>query len=225
MHQSKLREILESHEEAVLFPCIADLVENGIKVDRFSSQERVPSRQDVTQFLATWFRYINVAAEECQDWMIDYCTSELSLISSSSKSQIRHSTKSNIKYVYRSAIEFNCCSTENIFKVACDSNCKAYDEMIHKNEKDCPSSLDELNADKVENDAVLVISSKKQYKEQFVEAAEIIRNHYEGNLARKEMVKILNDQGFKTRTGKSWTTGILGYELKNIKNSKSNKKA
>ncbi len=221
MHQSKLREILQSREEAALFPCIADLVENGIKVDRFSSQERVPSRQDVTQFLATWFRYINVAAEECQAWMIDYCTSELSLISSSSKSQIRHSTKSNIKYVYRSAVEFNCWRTENIFKAACNSNCKAYDEMIHNNEKDSPSSLNELDADKVEKDVVPVISLKKQYIEQFIEATEIIRHHNENNLARKEMVKILNDQGFKTRTGKLWTIGILGYELKNIKNNTS----
>ncbi len=217
MHQSKLREILESHEDAVLFPCIADLVENGIKVDRFSSQESVPSRQDVTQFLATWFRYINVAAKECQDWMIDYCTSELSLISSSSKSQIRHSTKSNIKYVYRSSVEFNCGRTENIFKAACNSNCKVYNEMVQKNEKNSHSSLNKLDADNVENNVEPVISLKKQYKEQFIEATEIMRHHYENNLAKKEMVKILNDRGVKTRTGKSWTIGILGHELKNIK--------
>ncbi len=220
MHLTKLREIIESSEETVLFPCVVDLVENGIEVDRFSSHERVPSRQDVTQFLATWFRYIDLAPEVCQDWMIDYCTTVLSSISSSSKQQIRHSTKSNIKYIYRSAVDFNCLCTENSFKATCDSNCKVYDEMIHKDQNVRSLLYSEVNANKIEQDVTPILSSKEQFKEQFVEASNIIRNHYKNNLNRKEIVKILNDQGLKTRTGKSWTAGILAYELKNIEENK-----
>jgi hypothetical protein len=222
MHLIKLREILESYEETVLFPCVVDLVENGIQADRFSSHEQVSSRQDVTQFLATWFKYINVAPEVCQDWLIDYCTSVLSAISSSSKSQIRHSTKSNVKYVYGSAVEFNCRCTENSFKATCNPSCKAYDEMIHKDQNSSSFLIDEFNDNKFEQDVAPVLSSKEKYKEQFIEAANIIRIHYGNNLARKEIVKILNDQGFKTRTGKSWTIGILGHELKNIERKKQN---
>jgi hypothetical protein len=220
MHLDKLRAILESHEETVLFPCVADLVENGIQADRFSSREQVPSRQDVTQFLATWFKHINVAPEVCQDWLIDYCTSVLSAISSSSKSQIRHSTKSNVKYVYGSAVEFNCRCTENCFKATCNPSCKAFDEMIRKDQTGSSLLIDELNEKEFGQNVATVLSSKEKYKEQFIEATNIIRIHYENNLARKEIVKILNDQGLKTRTGKKWTIGILGYELKNIDRKK-----
>lgn len=132
MHLVTLKDILEPHEDPRLYPCVVDLVENGIQLDRFSPQEQVPSRQDVTQFLAAWFNYINVTPEIYQDWLIDYCTSVLSAISSSSKSRIRHSTKSNIKYVYGSAVVFNCRCNKNPFKATCNPDCKAYDEMINK---------------------------------------------------------------------------------------------
>lgn len=217
MHITKLKDLVKTREEAVLFPCIVDLVENGLSADRFSSDERLPSRQDVTQFLAAWFRYINVAPEECQDWMIEYCTSVLSSISSSSKSQIRHSTKSNIKYIYRSAVEFNCRCTENICKATCDPSCMAYKEMINKEEiTDCSSGC-EVYTDKSEQYVPPVSSSKEQYKLQFIEATNVIQQHCKNNLPRKKIVDLLNDQGFKTRTGKSWTIGILSHEIRNLK--------
>ncbi len=202
----------------MVFPCVVDLVENGIMTERFTTQDRMPSRQDVTQYLATWFSYIEVAADDCQDWMIEYCTSVLSSISSSSKSKIRHSTISNIKYVYRSGVEFDCKCSENVFKANCSSDCKVYDEMIHKGEKASTSRVNELNATKVEYDTKRTLSTKEQYREQFLKAKDVIRHHLRSNVTRKEIVKILNDQGFKTRTGKMWSVSILGCEVKEIEN-------
>lgn len=35
-----------------IYPCIDDLVANGIQLSRFSPSDEIPNRQDVTQYLA-----------------------------------------------------------------------------------------------------------------------------------------------------------------------------
>jgi hypothetical protein len=86
--------------------------------------------------------------------------------------------------------------------------------MLHKKQNSSSLLIDEFNDRRVAQDVASALSSKEKYKEQFIEATKLIRIHYENNLSRKEIVNILNDKGFKTRTGKSWTIGVLGYELR-----------
>jgi len=51
MHLKRLKNISEVNDKN-LFPCIKDLVVNGLSLDRFSSEDSIPNRQDITKYLA-----------------------------------------------------------------------------------------------------------------------------------------------------------------------------
>jgi len=231
MHLETLRALLPEEKDERLFPCIIDLADHGLVLERFTVEDNIPSRQDITQFMAAWFKYIGLSSDECLEWMIEYCTFVLSAISSSSESQIRHSTKCNIRYVYRSDFTFNCLCEKNRFKAACESNCPIYDEMSQRANRPEPQliveSYNERNNNRVdvnEETAPQRRSIKDEYKEQFDKAIEVVQHQLKQNTPKKEIVELLNSMGFKTRTGKKWTYSILGIELKNLNRNISENK-
>ncbi|MCK5507361.1 MAG: hypothetical protein KAI50_02440 [Desulfobacterales bacterium] len=220
MYLNKLRKILTENNEKYLFPCIRDLVANGLNLERFSDEDRIPSRQDITQYLAAWFKHTGLSSDECRKWMIEYCVGMLSAISSSSKSRIRHSTKSNIKYIYKSDVTVNCRCKQNSFKALCDPACPIYEEMTQRaKESEAVSILKPKRiADKGVADEIvsIQISSKEKYRDQFKKAMEVAHNHIQQRVSKKEIVNLLNNSGFKTRTGKKWSYSILVVELKKL---------
>ena len=228
MYLNKLQKILTKNNEKYLFPCIKDLVANGLNLERFSNEENIPSRQDITQYLAAWFKYIGLSSDECREWMNEYCVEELSAISSSSKSRIRHSTKSNIKYVYKSDVIFDCRCEINRFKAHCEQTCSIYEEMAHKaKESEITTIVESYDTvgHRIEDEIVLKnFSAKHEYKDQFEKAMEFAQHHLKQQTSRKEVVNLLNDSGYKTRTGKKWSTSILGHELKKFQREKRRKK-
>ena len=70
-------------------------------------------------------------------------------------------------------------------------------------------------------------SIKAEYKDQFEKAMEVAQQHLKQMVPRKEVVDLLNDQGFKTRTGRKWSCSILNSELRkpvrNIDSTKAGK--
>jgi len=217
-HLNALKEILKAKEQGILFLCISDLVANGLTLARFAEGERKPSRQDITQFILAWLKYIGVSAEECENWMIEYCLDMLSVISSSSKSQIRHSTKSNIKYIYRSDVTFDCSCENNAFKAPCDAACPVYKEMFEKYKERLVRAANktyEIVREPTEQKVIFQpISVKEQFRDQFEKALEVIGDFIKQGIAIKNIVKLLNDSELKTRTGKKWTYAVLQTELK-----------
>ena len=143
MYLNRLRKVLTKNNEEYLFSCIRDLVENGLNREQFSNDDNIPSRQDITQYLAAWFKYIGLSADECREWMMEYCIAVLSAMSSSSHSRIRHSTKSNIKYIYGSDATFNCGCENNRFKARCEPQCPIYEEMTLKAKESKAQTSDE----------------------------------------------------------------------------------
>ena len=135
MYLKTLKEMLKDKDEKYLFFCIKDLVSNGLTLSRFSCEDSKPSRQDITQYIAVWFKYIGISSDKCLDWMKGYCIEVLSAISSSSPSRIRHSTKSNIKYIFNAEITFQCRCEKNPFKASCEQDCPVYKEMYEKNKE------------------------------------------------------------------------------------------
>lgn len=77
----------------------------------------------------------------------------------------------------------------------------------------------EINAEDRIKDAMVPISYsiKAQYKEQFDKAMEVMQHHLERGVHKKEIVNLLNDEGYKTRTGKKWSYSTLSNELKKLK--------
>jgi len=243
MHLNKLKKMIEVSDKN-LFPCINDLVVNGLSLARFSSEDRKPNRQDITQYLAAWFKYIKVSSDICRNWMNEYCVDILSAISSSSASKIRHSTKSNIKYIYTSDVTFSCEREDNPYKASCGPNCSIYGKMSKENKEKRAKELKEardleakINAqikkDEAEAKALAKAKAKEakskillmrdKYEEQFNKAMEIIIDNIKKGVKKKNIITLLNDSGFKSRTGREWTSSLLTIELKKYnKNVSSN---
>ena len=57
---------------------------------------------------------------------------------------------------------------------------------------------------------------RERYKEQFDKAMEIVKEHLNQVSSIDEMTRYLNDQGYKTRNGKSWTSSTLRNETKKL---------
>ncbi len=213
----RLTKILDEAQKQKIYACIQDLLSNGIVRERFKAGESFPSRQDVTHFILAWLKHIGVPADSCRNWMIRYCERELSQISSSSPSRIRHSTKSLIKYIYRSEdVSFDCGCEQNKLKAACEPNCPVYDEMKNKHEIRMKLLHDAVNYVRppIQPSAEPILQVRERYKEQFEKAMDVVREHLNQVSSVDEMTRYLNDQGYKSRTGKSWTVATLRREAK-----------
>ncbi len=231
MYLDTLIDLLKKEAEARVFPCIRELIMEGLHSERFSSDDLVPSRQDITQFVAAWFRHIGIPKDLCREWMIPFCTERLSAMSSSSLSRIRHSTKSNVKYIYRSEVPFECGAKNNLFKASCAETCPLFDQMTEKHQKKLAKQAEQverryeperLDPKAIEAGNVAVGSLKEQYQEQLVKAMEFACEEVAKGVAKKHIVNMLNEKGFKTRTGRRWSQGILSGELKRIREKSSN---
>jgi hypothetical protein len=211
----RLAKILDDAQKQKIYLCIQDLLSSGIVPERFKAGKFFPSRQDVTHFILAWLKHIGVPADRCRNWMIRYCEKELSKISSSSPSRIRHSTKSLIKYIYRSeAVSFDCGCEQNKLKAACQPNCPVYGEMNVKHKIRMKKLHDDIHfvRPRVQPSVEPPLQVRERYKEQFEKAMEVVREHLNQVSSIDEMTRYLNDQGYKTRTGKSWTVATLRRE-------------
>jgi|GEM_PF-557744 len=214
----KLRSSLGKQGAGSIYPCIEDLVENGLVLARFSPEERTPTRQDITQYLAAWCRHAHLEDKECGKWLVPYCAEVLSPLSRTSPSGIRHSTKSNIKYIYRSEVPFTCRGMENPFKARCEMECPRYAKVKMGDPRDRkPGSLP---TPPVRPPRIVVpvpaFQVKENYKAQFDEALGCIRSERAKGTTLPDLVRLLNEREFKTRTGRKWTRSILAGELKKL---------
>ena len=215
----RLTKILDDGQKQKIYSCIQDLLSIGIVPERFKAGEPFPSRQDVTHFILAWLKHIGVPADRCRNWMIRYCERELSKISSSSPSRIRHSTKSLIKYIYRSEdVSFVCGCEQNKLKAACEPNCPIYGEMKHKHQIRMKQLYDDIHyvRPRVQPSVEPPLQVRERYKEQFDKAMEVVKEHLNQVSSIDEMTQYLNDQGYKTRNGKSWTSSTLRNETKKL---------
>jgi len=215
----RLRTLFWESGGNVIYPCIQDLVENGLTVARFSPADRIPTRQDVTQYLASWCRHAGLSQEDCHGWLVEYSVVMLSSISRTSPSGIRHSTKSNVKHIYHADIPFICECDENPFRAHCSTNCPAYADMQAKlierrSKKPNIEHINERPAEIFEMQKSLV---RETNKEQFEATLEVIRSEMERGTERKAILDLLIERGFKTRRGKKWSYSILGNEQSRIR--------
>lgn len=214
-HINTLKKVLAGINLKYLFPCVRDLISSGMESKHLSVGHNGASRQDITQYLAAWFKYIGVSQDDCQDWMIEYSVQILSEISSSSYSRIRHSTKSNLKYIYKSDVGFDCGCENNIFKAFCSLKCPVYKEMSDKYKQTPPAPQIYEYRSTIEKIEPESLSLKEGYREQFEKALETAIRHIENGVSKKDVLILLNKCEFKTRTGRKWTYSTLLNELKN----------
>jgi hypothetical protein len=215
----KLRALFGDPGGDVIYPCIQDLVQNGLPVARFSPADRIPTRQDVTQYLASWCRHAGLSQEDCHGWLVEYSGVMLSSISRTSPSGIRHSTKSNVKHIYHANIPFICECDGNPFRAQCSTGCPVYADMQVKllERKSKKADIEHVIEQPAEIFEMQNSSVKETYKDQFDAALEVIRGKMDRGTGRKAILDLLIERGFKTRTGKRWTYSILGNEQSRIR--------
>lgn len=60
------------------------------------------------------------------------------------------------------------------------------------------------------------VSVKQKYRDQFEKALEVLQDQIKKGVSKPHIAVLLNDRGFKTRTGRKWTVPILQTELKKL---------
>lgn len=212
-HLDRLRELLAKYPKVTLYPCIADLAENSVDPSRFEPEIRRPCRQDVTQYLASWFSSAGISREDCQTWLTEFSADVLSRISSSSVSAIRHSTKATVKWVYTTSRAFRCDKEKNGFRAHCLPTCPNYNQVIEE-----PAPGDRAASLPTQGVSVARQSYggrvKMRYTEQFAKATELMRQLKATGVGLAQIAQRLNEQGFKTRTGRSWNGPLISHELR-----------
>jgi hypothetical protein len=203
----------------LVFPCIQDLVVNGLQLSRLSAFDVVPNRQDVTQYLAAWCRFVGLNENTCREWLSDYAVAILSSISKTSPSGIRHSTKSNVRYIYRDEVTFTCGREGNQFRARCNYVCPVYAEMGRKPTKAKGGKVSTSPSDASPEDSATLpaVQVKQIYRDQFEAAMELVLRELEKGAKKTRIVEVLTQRGMKTRTGRKWTYAILCTEIRKLK--------
>ena len=209
----RLESILGAQKEEYLFACVEDLIANGLQQRKFADNELQPCRQDIVEFLARWSRYAGMTQEQCLDWLLPFTMDVLSPLSRSSPSSIRHGTKSMTRYIYASEKEFRCGREGNRFHARCTSACGIHDQM----ETGVVPQIVVQISPPIMYERLPVKPKKPGLKdanrEQFEQALQFIQAERSQNTPRKKILKLLQEGGLQTITGKPWTLRSLDNEI------------
>ena len=109
----------------------------------------------------------------------------------------------------------------------CAKDCPLYNLTLSEPEKaEDKQSLQTFSGDGLDfqadaNDPMSMSRPRKEvFKEQFEEAMEVVRRKLDEDAGKHDIVRVLNEGGFKTRTGKKWTYAILNAELRKLDKTK-----
>ncbi|MBI5545967.1 MAG: hypothetical protein HY901_18915 [Deltaproteobacteria bacterium] len=205
-----LEQLLGDRAGALLFPCIKDLVTHGLDLPRFGRGEGHPNRQDVTMYLAAWPKHAGLTSDIfCTSWLTGYCVAKLAAISSSSPSQIRHSAKSALKYVLGAGVPFSCRRADNPFRAHCTPGCPHH--AVANRATAAPRTA---WASTPPAPVPPVGPKKATFAARFAEAMKVAQTEIGLSKTHEAVVALLNERGFKTRTGRQWTLSILASELR-----------
>jgi len=215
MYLEKLLKISDQYDiSEMIYPCIEDLVKSGLSTERFPDQDITPTRQDITQYLLTWFKSVGMDADGCREWILEYSLEVLAPLSSGSPSKIRHSTKSNLKYIFSSDVQFECDCKHNPFRAACNENCPVYREMHFKYQrrkaKEANQTYEVEPLPQIDPDTFEFRPSvKEKYKEQYDKSVQQMAELFEKGMPLKDIVTYLNKKKLYSRTGVRWTYANL----------------
>ena len=213
----RLTKLLAESDGETIYPCIGDLVINGLQTTRFTSTDKMPNRQDVTQYLAKWCRHAQLSEDDCRTWLSDYALSMLSPLSKSSPSAIRHSTKHNVKYTYKAKCPFACTRDDNTFRATCSKSCPIYSDTTFRPVLPAPW-VPEDHQPPPSPVPVIIPTKRELYCEQFQSALQLISDKLLQGRKKTVILSILQEKGLKTRTGKEWTYTTLMSEIKKLRN-------
>lgn len=214
MYLQKLLDISLTAGKIEPFPCLQDLLRNGLSAERFAADESRPNRSTITLFIAGLCKRMGLDAESYRDWLINYSIDVLSKISGSTAAAIRHSTKSVIGFTHRTDVPFCCDVQHNNCKATCSPTCPLYEEMSalrlanleREREKAAGGGQMRLRQEPIPIEQLQVT---KRYRKQYDEALELLPELIAAGHTRREIAATLNQKGYKTITGRDWNIRIV----------------
>ncbi len=207
-----LNSLLGERTKTLVYPCIEDLLEHGLDLSRFSAGEYPPHSQDVMRHLGTWSRHAGLDHEQTSAWLIEYCITVLVRISKRTPAAIRHSTKGMLKYVFKDAVPFQCDCEKNKLRAHCSTECPVYAEMLARYQQRLIDAAKPYV--RPPPPAIEYVSPVKQrFAEQFRKAMAVAIEAEARGMRLNRIVTLLNESGWKTRTGRAWRCATLSKEL------------
>jgi len=211
-----LGDVLRERGDEKLYPCIGDLVRNGLDPARFAADEPLPNRQALTHYLAAWSRHAGLTEEESGAWMVEYCCTRLASISKRTPAAIRHSTHGVLRYTYRSEVPFFCECSGNPFRAECRTDCPVHESMQARlrdiAEGKLPAKV--YYRPPVSPESLLPVRPvKEEHRAQFEEGMRVALEEFAQGVKPGRILEHLRERGFKTRTGRAWTSSALWREV------------
>lgn len=218
---SQVKALLGERAEMKLYPCIRDLIENGLDLTRFEPGQSTPNRQAITHYLAAWSRHAGLTQEESTGWLMDYCVAKLAVLSRRTPAAIRHSTKGVLRYTYQSEVPFLCECIGNSFRAHCNTDCPVYAEMQAKllakaNEPPPIYPIPRPPAPVLPPYVPVKVANRAQFET----AMQLVREEIGKDTKLSRILELLEERGLKTRTGRKWTSGILRSEIAKANSAK-----
>lgn len=218
-----LRRRLTERSGTPVFPCIEDLVLNGLDRARAKTEPFPPDRQSVTQYVAAWCRFVGLDHDSCLEWLTDYAITVLSAISRRTPAAIRHSTKGNVRYIYLAEVPFVCGREENPFGARCSDTCPAYLEMAGKPCPPWPGGWlpGQRPLPPPPPPPAHTVPVKERFKGEFAAAIALIKEELANGTKTKTILAMLQERNMKTRTGRPWSSGSLSQQVARLRPKRS----
>ena len=208
----QLNQLLEKSNRTAP-PWLQDLLLHGPRLELWSPPEKRPNRVLLTEFLARWLKFAGLSREECLDWLLPYCCEVLAQYSKSGMSNIRHGTKANTRWVYASPFPFDFETMVLDLPATESQGPLLYAPVVER----WKQQLEEMKIKARESYVPPVfepfVPVKVRFAEQFKRALEFAQQKRAEGERPEAILRLLNEQGFLTRTGRKWTLGTVNREL------------
>ena len=194
---------------------LEDLVLNGARYEQWALPQGVPYRMMLTEFLARWLKAAGIPQEQAVEWLLEYTFLALAPFSKTGPSGIRHGTKANTRWVYNSDFSFDFDAIASHPQGPEWAGKPAYMPVFARWHDLLPLEKQKARERYAARPQVYIPRSvKERYREKYQQGLTIAREKQVAGEKLEEIVILLNEAGYPTRTGRKWTRGTLYTALR-----------
>jgi hypothetical protein len=192
---------------------LQDLLQLGPRLEECPPIPYRPNRNMLTEFLARWLKSAGFSQEECLAWLDPYCLVVLGPYSHSGRSAIRHGTKANVRWVYSSDFVFDFEAMAQEPPEAGHEQSAPYISMLWKWYRALEQEKKRKRESYVPPVFPVVLPVKVRFREQYEKGVAVAVQKRSEGMKLFTLAQYLNEQGWKTKTGRAWTPALLSRAL------------
>ena len=194
---------------------LEDLVLNGPRYEQWIPAKGLLYRMALTEFLARWLKAAGLSQEQTLEWLLEYTFQTLAQFAKTGRSGIRHGTKGNTRWVYNSDFSFDFDAIANQPLSPDWMGKPAYMPVFAHWQELLPLEKKKAQELRIASAPPMISRSvKERHREKYEEGLKIAREKQAADDTLEQIVQLLNETGFPTRTGRKWTQGTLYQSLR-----------